>query len=250
SQVTTPMGRALESMDDSRTLIARPLLKFRDGPYSYQITRKGGESIYSVSDGTKTIFEPILYPFGSGVAGQTYLFMHDGRLMESRVTFYVSLGALDITGGQSPATPASLEEALGRTLGKDDARGCFQCHAPQSVTREGLNLENLVRGVTCESCHGPGAEHVAAMQDGKLEDPKIFNPGKLKASSLWQEFCGFCHRGFDQVMQLPAQGGLNNIRFQPYRIFNSRGHNRVDSRISCVACHDPHKDLRRSATYY
>jgi hypothetical protein len=51
-------------------------------------------------------------------------------------------------------------------------------------------------------------------------------------------------------MRLPAQGGANNIRFQPYRIFNSRGHNQRDRRISCVACHDPHQEIRRDAAFY
>jgi cytochrome c peroxidase len=51
-------------------------------------------------------------------------------------------------------------------------------------------------------------------------------------------------------MSLDAQGGAANIRFQPYRIYNSRGHLTDDRRMSCVACHDPHDQLRRDAAYY
>ena len=51
-------------------------------------------------------------------------------------------------------------------------------------------------------------------------------------------------------MVLPGQDGLNNVRFQPYRIFNSAGHNKNDRRISCVACHDPHVKLEREAAFY
>jgi uncharacterized protein YdhG (YjbR/CyaY superfamily) len=32
-------------------------------------------------------------------------------------------------------------------------------------------------------------------------------------------------------MLLPGQSGINNIRFQPYRMFNSRGHNTNDLRV-------------------
>jgi hypothetical protein len=250
SQSGTPMAHALEPAKKAQVLRDYPLLTFRDGPYTYRIMRKGEENIYSVSDGVRTIAEPISYPFGSGEAGQTYVFAHDGHLIESRVTFYQSLGGLDITGGQPHETPASLEAALGRTLSPEDARGCFGCHAPMSVTSEGVKLDNVIRGITCESCHGAGRDHALAMHEGKAVDTKIFNPGKLNPFSLSQEFCGNCHRGFDQVMQMPAQGGLNNLRFQPYRMFNSRGHNKGDPRTSCIACHDPHTNRKRSAASY
>jgi len=48
---------------------------------------------------------------------------------------------------------------------------------------------------------------------------------------------------------MPKQGGLNNLRYQPYRIFSSRGHS-GDPRISCVACHDPHDKLAEDAAFY
>src|SRR5262249_53462604 len=55
---------------------------------------------------------------------------------------------------------------------------------------------------------------------------------------------------FETVMLMPGQGGLNNIRFQPYRMFNSRAHFRNDPRISCVACHDPHDKSERDPAFY
>jgi hypothetical protein len=33
-------------------------------------------------------------------------------------------------------------------------------------------------------------------------------------------------------------------------MFNSRGHNTNDSRLSCVACHDPHDNLEHEVTFY
>ena len=49
---------------------------------------------------------------------------------------------------------------------------------------------------------------------------------------------------------MPGQSGINNIRFQPYRMFNSRGHNTNDPRVSCLACHNPHEKLQKDAAYY
>ncbi|HKP10670.1 MAG TPA: multiheme c-type cytochrome [Blastocatellia bacterium] len=250
TQSRTPMAHALEPADDVKVLRLNPRLTFRGGAYRYQIVYEKGRATYTVTDGKTQISEPVLYSFGMGSLGQTYLFRHDGALYESRVTYYVSLGGLDLTGGQEHLVSTTVEEALGRRLNSEDARGCFACHAPSAVEGAELRLDHFTPGVTCESCHGPGEKHVAAMKAGQYDDRQIFNPGTLDGISLSQEFCGTCHRGFGQVLAMPAQGGANNIRFQPYRIFNSRGHNRRDLRISCVACHDPHQEIRRDAAFY
>jgi hypothetical protein len=78
----------------------------------------------------------------------------------------------------------------------------------------------------------------------------IFNPKTLDAESLSQEFCGACHRGVDTVAMMPDLGGINNVRFQPYRLFNSRGHDPKDARLACTACHDPHVDLEQGDANY
>jgi formate-dependent nitrite reductase cytochrome c552 subunit len=40
------------------------------------------------------------------------------------------------------------------------------------------------------------------------------------------------------------------VRFQPYRLFNSRGHDPKDARFACTACHDPHEDLKHDDAVY
>ncbi|HTG16363.1 MAG TPA: multiheme c-type cytochrome [Blastocatellia bacterium] len=249
TQPGTPMAHALEPIADCQVLTAHPRLTFRNGPYTYQITRQGNRSIYSVTDGEKTISEPILYCLGSGKVGQTYILRHNDLFYESRVSYYQPIQNLDFTIGQPRLVPSSVEEAFGRPLGLDEARDCFACHAPAAVVESRLQLDPLIPGVNCEACHGPGEKHVKAVASGS-KGSQIFNPGKMDAFSLSQEFCGTCHRSFDQVMLMPAQGGVNNIRFQPYRMFNSRGHNKLDPRTSCVACHDPHDKLEHDAARY
>src|SRR5215471_7569028 len=86
TQPATVMGRALEPGPTSEILKAHARLTFSSGPYSYQITRQGNQSIYSVTDGKSTIAEPILYAFGQGKAGQTYVFSHNGSFYESRLS--------------------------------------------------------------------------------------------------------------------------------------------------------------------
>jgi hypothetical protein len=105
-------------------------------------------------------------------------------------------------------------------------------------------------GVSCEACHGPGAKHVEAIKSGASENLYIFNPKTLEPEALSQEFCGACHRGVDTVAMMPDLGGANNVRFQPYRMFNSRGHDPNDPRLACTACHDAHVDLNRDDSSY
>jgi hypothetical protein len=250
TQSLTPMALALAPCADCQILIAHPNLEFHNGPYRYQITRQGDRSIYTVSDGVNRISEAILYCFGQGVTGQTYLFQHKGLFYESRVSFYKELQKLDITTQHPRSVPTSLEDALGRPMSLEAARGCFACHSTGAVKGTQLHLDNLMPGVSCEACHGPGEKHVAAIKARNFKDLQIFNPQRLDALDQMQEYCGACHQSFETVMQLPDRGGINNLRFQPYRMANSRGHFINDRRISCVACHDPHQKLEHEAAYY
>ena len=69
------MTLALESGRNSAILRANPILTAKIGEYSYEISRTGNESIYTVSDGKETLRIPIDWAFGQGAAGQTYLFI-------------------------------------------------------------------------------------------------------------------------------------------------------------------------------
>ena len=256
SQLTTPMALALEVAPDCRILTARGKLSFTNGPYTYELSRQGKSVVYTVSDGTRSISKPILYCFGQGHVGQTYVFRHNDILYETRVSYFEKIRKLDFTIGHQTTEPTSLDDALGRAIGGEEPQQCFGCHTTGAVHGLELKLDQLTPGVGCEACHGPGEKHLVAAKAAnaanskKLDRPEIFNPGDLSAHDLSQSFCGTCHTGFEQAMLQPGQSGINNIRFQPYRMFNSRGHNTNDSRLGCVSCHNPHEKLERDAAYY
>ena len=250
SQLQNSMGKALEHIVDAENLKAYPKLSFRSGDYYFQITRQDNQSIYSVTDGKQTLSVPIAYSFGQGKSGQTYVLKLDGKFYESRVSFYDEIKGLDLTLGIPPLTAKpELTEAFGRLMSTDETIQCFSCHATGASSGKQLHLDKLEPGITCEGCHGPGADHIKASKAGDSSADKIFNPGKLSADDLTQEFCASCHRGAEDLIVLPRQGGLNNVRFQPYRIFNSKCYT-DDQRISCVACHNVHEPLQQSAKYY
>jgi hypothetical protein len=248
-QEKSSMGLALEYVAEAPILRARERLAFKQGRFSYEIIRKGDQSIYIVTDGRETVSEPILYSFGQGKAGQTYVLKHGGDFYESRVSFYAAADGLDITIGHKVTPPQSVLEAIGQKLPPDEIRQCFNCHSTGAVSGNQLHLDKMTPGVRCEACHGPGAEHVAAVKAGQPSKNLIFNPARLGGDELTQDFCGACHRSAEEIVESPQRIGMNNIRFQPYRIFNSKCYS-DDRRISCVACHDPHESVTHEAAYY
>ena len=112
AQLTTPMAQALEVAPDCKIVSARRPLSFRNGKYTYEISRQGKDLTYKVSDGVNTIAKPILYCFGQGHVGQTYLFRYNDMLYETRVSYFQKLGKLDFTIGHRTNVPGSLEDAL------------------------------------------------------------------------------------------------------------------------------------------
>jgi hypothetical protein len=252
TQKATPMAQALELANECKILRANRKLNFQSGKYSYTITREGDRSLYQVTDGKNNITVPLLYAFGQGKAGQTYVFELNGKFYESRVSFYNEINGLDYTLG-APREPAqTLEEAAGRLMDSADIKDCFSCHSTAAVSESKLQLDKLTPGITCEGCHGAGEKHVSLMKSltgkPKPADLKIFNPGHFDTEGQTQ-FCGSCHRTWTHVQLMRVQG-VNNVRFQPYRIFNSKCYDFDDKRISCTSCHNPHEELRQDAAYY
>ena len=240
----TSMAHALQAATQSSVFQSHPRMTFQAGVYSYEIVSDGKQSIYRVSNGKETISEPIPYVFGNARVAQTYVLRHDNKLYEGRVSYYTGIDGLDWTLGDALNPPSSLEQAFGRDIDSDEARNCFSCHGTAATVENKLHLESMVPGVGCEACHGAGEQHVAAMRSGKGDNLFIFNPGTLEPDALSQEFCGSCHRNADTVGMMPNLGGIANVRFQPYRMSNSSGHDTNDKHFACTSCHDPHVDLK------
>lgn len=245
SQPRTPMGRALALPGANSVLKDIPKLTVRKGPYIYTIETHGGESTYSVSDGTRTITLPIHWNFGAGA--QTWVLERDGHQYESAVSYYPSIPGLDFTTGDEDLKPKNLDEAVGRPIELRETKVCFGCHASNAVTNGKMTYETLRPGVTCEHCHAGTAAHLTDAVNGDFDS----TPPDLRKKSAEDisNFCGQCHRSWETVVRNHWRGDLT-VRFQPYRIANSRCFDGADPRISCIACHDPHQDIvRQDSTY-
>ena len=238
------MGHALETVEQCKTLIDHPVLTVTVGKYSYRIERKGTQSDYSVSDGTRTVTLPIRWAMGASSAiGQTFILAKDGELYESRVSYFRDVKALGATLGSQGSAPADITEAAGRLMAQADKLRCFGCHATNAASGNQLTLEKMTPGVQCSHCHQGTESHLAAMlvDNYDLDAHKEKKTRQFAAEQV-SEFCGQCHRTWAEIAMQPNPG-IANIRFQPYRLTGSKCYDVDDARISCLACHDPHREV-------
>lgn len=254
SQSKTSMAHAAERAVDSAVLRTAPLLTSQHGdpsPFQTTIRREQHGSEYAVTRGGYSMRGQLLWAFGKGTMGQTYIVESGGTFYEGHRTYFSEVKGLDETPGQSDKLSLSIEEAFGRPLSKEEAASCFACHTVESSLRGQFDQARAVPGVGCEACHGPGAKHVRAMQNNQMDEGlrDIFTPASLSPVER-NDFCGACHRAPLDVSAIKATSEPINLRFQPYRLAKSRCWSKPDPRLTCVACHNPHEEVQRDAAFY
>jgi hypothetical protein len=179
--------------------------------------------------------------FGSGRHAVSFVTLIDGKDggtegLEHRVTAFGSKERLDITPGTRGFDVVRDVENFGVVLPEGEILDrCIECHTTQFKI-EGKQLTNLLPNVTCESCHGPGARHVAAVRKGESES-------HIRAHWNAQEqleMCGVCHRRTDWLPDPPDRKDIKIVRFQPVGLSQSKCFIKSKGKMSCLTCHDPH----------
>jgi hypothetical protein len=196
---------------------------------------------------------------GSGKIGQTYLYWKGKHLYELPISYWAasdkwinSPGYLD---GQA---------VFNRPVGPR----CLECHATyfeaESYERNAYGQGEFMLGISCERCHGPGAEHAKNQRlnpDG-AGAPYITHPGDLSRQRLI-EVCAQCHSGPGIMHGLPFtyRPGENLNKYvepEPHDVQNKIGvhSNNQVARLSlstcfqqsedmtCISCHNPHAPER------
>jgi hypothetical protein len=239
-QVQTSMAHALSPAPLSSVLKAHPSLSARLDGVDYQIVREGDQVIYKVQRGAESLILPIAWAFGVGNVGQTFVYVNGDALYEARVSFYSSCNCLNITNGHKDFPASTISEAAGRLLSEQETTRCFGCHMSPAGN-------DFLPGVQCTACHAQAQEHVLSFSSG--DKPVI--PERLHSLSSMEmaDRCGVCHRTYSAVRDFGPKT-IENVRFQPYRLVSSKCFNANDQRISCVACHNPHEEVRKNADFY
>jgi hypothetical protein len=248
------MARAALHADDAKFAGNLAPVSFSSQPFTYVVSAGAVGIDYSVASGDEKLTQKLDWVMGAGDFGQTFVYQRDDHWYQSRASTYAEPPKLDLTTGLRTDASADLLAALGKALSPEEVRHCFGCHTVHATTSRGFNPLHAEAGLGCEACHGPGLAHgskMVAAGAGKTADAGIFNPAELSpADSI--DFCGACHRtSADVSLSANQANDVSVVRFQPYRLQKSRCWRETqDERLTCVACHDPHEPLNRTAASY
>ncbi len=212
--------------------------------------RRDGDSLVVETNVNRRILRGIVdYAFGSRDHFVTFVGRDDrGRSIMVRMSYYQSARGTgwDLATGL-PTRPADEEEYLGKKMAKRDGlRRCLNCHTTNqhSVLQE-FGPEAADFSIGCETCHGPGGHHVAAVAAGFV-DLAIASPRRASPAAT-DQICAKCH-GIQQPegLDLPRTDPIW-LRFHSLTLSWSRCYIDSEGKLGCVTCHDPHRNAETRA---
>jgi hypothetical protein len=209
---------------------------------------------------TSSRTERIAYVAGSGRKGQSFLYWKGDRLYQLPVSYWTSLGKwINSPGPAYVDGRANFERAI--------SPRCLECHATWIEPVPDLSASNRYRhgsailGITCERCHGSGQAHVRIERSALhfVRGPAIVNPARL-VRERQMEACGQCHAGLGVLNRLPFTY-VAGKRLDDYLFTTPPSDATVDvhgnqvallsrsrcfrsSQMTCLTCHDVHKQQR------
>lgn len=145
-----------------------------------------------------------------------------------------------------PATTASPEA---KYVGSDKCADCHEAQYKEWLTtshgRADKEAALLGGQAGCESCHGPGSEHVAA--DGEKSNPGFGTLRKLAAmpAADANAVCSSCHRTGEQFYWDHSAHARKNVTcIQCHQVHGSKspkGMLKTDESKTCFGCHKSKK---------
>ena len=208
-------------------------------------------------DGEKVISEPFSIVIGSGSKGQTYLYWYKNYLFQLPVSYYTPLNQWC----NSPGYPSD-KLLFNRII----PGRCLECHSThfKTISMSGKAIEydtaQIIYGVGCERCHGPGAEHVAYQLEnpGVKEAKYIINPFLLTRQQKLDN-CALCHSGIRQNSKSTFtyitgdklddystpdykkdSAGLLDVHANQYGLLTASKCFKM-SKMDCSSCHNVHE---------
>ena len=249
TQFRTNMARAWQGVSPPQ-LAQDYSEKFAEGPdpaIHYALLKTGGSLQFRVQMPGRPLLDfPVETTIGGERHGLSFLVrvsaleglpLPKPALIEARYFHYREQNRLALELGFPEDKPSTYETAFGRVLTPYLEERCFACHgAPRTV---GTHVE---KGVTCESCHGPGQAHLTAL-GAHSQDLGILNPKKLPVADRMQP-CSQCHAGSSVVEDpMPDDTFISN---QVTALHNTECWRQSGGGVDCTDCHDPHADAPRA----
>ena len=142
--------------------------------------------------------------------------------------------------------PTRVEDYRGEVIGtRDGVAKCLFCHAtnPRAGKKPAqIGPEAHDRAIGCERCHGPGGNHLAAVE-ARFPEMAILSPSGAPPDLLTTKLCNECH-----ILGRDSGGaehkGRGWIRSQGFGWSQSRCNIESGGTFGCTTCHDPHRSAR------
>jgi tetratricopeptide (TPR) repeat protein len=158
------------------------------------------------------------------------------------------------TSGDVPDSDAT-ENIRGEPIpARDGVVRCVYCHVTnfrdyrEPPPETGFGPTAADAGIGCERCHGPGGNHLAAIKAG-FPDRAIVNAGTASSAAITAQ-CADCH----VVGSIPdikaAPDDPSYVRSPGLTLTFSRCYTESNGELSCLTCHDPHRDDDEPVGFY
>jgi hypothetical protein len=203
---------------------------------------------------------------GSGRKGQSYLYWDKGRLFELPVSYYTPEDQWVVSPGYSSQHVDFKRMVTPRCLECHTTYAQFTEDTLQHTAQFGKN--QMIYGITCEKCHGPGGRHVEFQEANPAEKTaRYIVRTKQLSRDLQMDACGMCHAGAMKNI-LPAFTFRPGLALSKYYEFKERKDSTADVHgnqvqllssskcykmgdgMSCSTCHDVHANHRGDLAFY
>lgn len=247
-----------------------------DPGVSFRMTSKNGSFFETSLEGEgghkKTHAEKMDIVIGSGRKGQTYLYWRGDELFELPVSYWTNLDRWVNSPGYVDGT-ANFDRGINPR--------CLECHSTYFETIRGwkagfhFDKKHFVLGISCERCHGAGAEHVrmqSSATSAATTATAVATPGAPKMPPIGferdrqVEICAQCHGGIGEGLT-PAFSFKPGQPLAPQISLEANPLARVDvhgnqvalleksrcfqssTSMTCSTCHNLHEPEREAAAY-
>jgi hypothetical protein len=198
---------------------------------------------------------------GSGTKGQSYLYWNGNELFQLPVSFYTGTNSW----ANSPGYPNRV--FFNRIVNST----CLACHStyfkPINTpgTPPAFSRKTIIYGITCERCHGPGAQHVAYFTSHPNDSIAryIIQP-QLLTRQQQLDACAICHSGMQAgnhtQFSFITGDTLNHSKDQVPAHLDVHGNQYgllIESKcflhtqtLTCNTCHNTHQTEKENNTLF
>ncbi len=153
-------------------------------------------------------------------------------------------------------SPDLHERIRGRPVDvRDGVVRCLVCHAtrPRDFRRPppaDVGPEAADPAIGCERCHGPGANHLAAIAADWPDRAIALARDDTAPAATVNAQCAECHTVDFRSLIQTAPDDPRFVRSPGFTQTFSRCYTESGGRLSCLTCHDPHGAVEKTASVY